>query len=238
MKRIILVILTVVLILNVATTFADTEKYEGSILFRGIPWGMSFTDAQQLFAKDGIQISSFMGSTYGSIRKIIEQDVLGYTDYNTYGVSWAYPKELMVAGFDVKQVDVYFAYRPDENKLVDPKNYDNLAFMLANYKFEPTDLQAATADMKAKLEKLYGDVDLTSSDSFLITRHYNYWLASDNSFVCLEDEEYTTTGTKAMYVWYGTLDADEWMKESNQVQYDFALKEEAEKFGTDNTDGL
>ena len=132
---------------------------------------------------------------------------------------------------------MYFAYRPNAEGNIDPDDKDNMVFMLAYYKFEPTDLEAATADMRTKLEKLYGDIDYTSSDDLVIKRHYDYWLAIDNTFVCLEDESYST-GTKAMYVWYGTLDADEWLKEANQIQYDAAKAEEASKFGSDDTDGL
>ena len=62
MKKILCMALVLLMLVG-ATASAEVNKYEGTITFRGIPWGTSFTEASTEFSKAGINIRSFMGST-------------------------------------------------------------------------------------------------------------------------------------------------------------------------------
>ena len=237
MKKLIIVLLVCSMLFSALVSFAK-EPITG-IIFRGIPWGSSYSEVINTLSKSGIKWESPISIKGRTIRNTIIDNKRHGFDYETgiyVNTDYKSPS-LSVAGYDTTRITLYFAYTTDDSgRLL--KDLEHTAFYLAKYEFVPTNLTAMTEDLITKLSTLYGKVDEMLSDSLVIENNYFLWYDNDGNIVGLENELYPITESKNIYISYGWGKGNSILKRANEIQYAEAIAEEVKKFGTDNTDGL
>ena len=218
----------------------ESERYDGTILFRNIPWGKDIDSVKNELNENGFNFyrddEGIMGQNYSTVGSIVHHQGDYSLDFASE-ISSLSVSNCQVAGYDVKQTQIFFAYLPDENGLIS-KNRKDTYFTLASYQILPEDLDYAIDDLKEKLTSLYGDYD-----DF---EHFNYgsmeftyyiWMSKiDNSFVALNRIDYSLA--PQLYIFYGTLDGTPIMAKAIQIQEEEAKKLEIENSKSGGTDGL
>lgn len=234
MKRLFVLLLALIMV-SISVYAAADDVYSTPILFKKIPWGTSYTDAVKQLGN--ISMRDIRETEYWHTMDDFMYTEGGFSDYNAKIGGYAYASSSSlegekVAGYDIDDLYMYFVYVPGDDGLL-IRDEDHTALIYAYYKINPKDLTAAYEDLTAKLTKLYGDVDGTQSDSFLITDNQNLWNGAEGTMVSLVSRDYESTGTKEIYIKYGFSGAEALM----QKAYDAIALEESIN-AADNTDGL
>ena len=208
------------------------------ITFRSIPWGSGY-DAT-------IDALSDAGITWKKPEKklgvLIADEVVSSLD----DASMNYPDicfvdsknvNLKVAGYDVNEVALYFAYTPDANGEI-THDTDNTSFYMAMYKIstDETGYPGVIRDLKKKLSDIYGtpkEVDL-SDDCNAVTKDYWQWKGSNGTFVYLNGEPNDVWNFFYVRLWYGTSEGDTLVKQAEKTQEDGVTK----KLREGGSDGL
>ncbi len=248
MKRILRSICCVVVIIIVsAYSIALAEQ---DIAFRKIPWGSSIPEAEKLW---DIPDYSFT---------VVENTVLGYeenyldvypslnqTKVPSGHTALSYMFGPQVAGYDIASIYLYFRYG-DAGNIKAP---ENAKFCAAQYGFNNiVDISGAYADLKGKLDSLYGkSIETTDEDSGTIygsegTQKYNsvekisVWTDSSNAKVYLVSKTSDNPDallTNYIYLVYLSPNYDDELHNTEAIATAFIMNEESEN-RSDSTDGL
>ncbi len=211
-------------------SFSFAEEME-TITFRGIPFGLTYAEAKPLLVDEGFLFDEYHGGYHTLMTSLIRGRSQGISEYVTLWSSTQKTDNLKIAGYDCTSVSVYFSENPDDGGKM---SWENRLFMLANYSFNVMDLDAVFDDFKDKLLAIYGEPDESLSE-----KNYIYWLAQDNTFVCLKKR---FIGKGSMFneiaVYYGTFDGTKWLQRVMEVKTKEALDKEHQLLNNGNTDGL
>ncbi len=232
MKKTICLVLTLLLLVPCFAALAEaaeepaTEIYAKPILFRGIPWGSTWEEAQKAFP-EGIEfdVSGYKG--FSSAEKyllwnsntIYSDEILG-NRYITTALNG-----LKVAGYPLSEIQLFFLGTSDGNgNLITDETHSALIY--TQYYFGPFKSKSARneafADLLDKLTALYGDIDVSRTD-----KSAYLWYGADGTMVSLIN----SSGT-AFMIRYGFSGADEMIELAHQIlNYGDVLD-------TSNTDGL
>lgn len=232
MKRIISLLLFVLIVVcNVA--LAD-DVYEKPILFRGIEWASSYTDALKGLP-EGIRMYDLDEDEYWY--PVIEYMFDPFNTLyraeigaSTYAMSSSL-SNVKVAGYPVEGLKLYFTFLPGDDGLL-IKDADHTALFYAYYRLEPKDPDAVYDDLVTKLTSIYGDVDATEKKSPYISYEMALWNGADGTMVSVMREDYPS-GTHNIYIKYGFSGGNDLM----EAAYNAIVLEETQSAAS-NIDGL
>lgn len=200
MKRIILMLFAVLLVLSIINVAVPENAKE--ILFRGIPWGSTYNETVSALLSDwGVRFREGEIITPRRIRSLINNSWSDYYDNEcgcyTYLATGSEIKQ--VAGYNVENVKLYFAFAPNDQGEIDQLP-ENTSFFLGQYTIKPKDLYAVYEDLKQKISSLYGKPAKERSDGFIIHYKYCYWYgANDTMVVIVTDDNWDSIYIN--YVW-------------------------------------
>lgn len=235
MKRIMVVLLTIMLLLSVGYSNAENTEDSNPILFRGVEWGVKQKDAEK--ALSGIKFNSPDTYTHWRSVKDFLTDAYPYTfyynsvlGYNLYATDSS-KSNLKVAGYQVNSIGLKFVYLTDDNGIL-VRDAEHSALITATYTFKVTDKKAVFDDLTDKLTSLYGEIDESYQDGYSIVNTINIWYGSEGTLVVLRYEKYSS-GSETLYLSYGFQGGDELI----EAAYRGAVKKEIQEAASD-TDGL
>ena len=239
MKKVL--VLALAFMLMIPAALASTE-YENEIQFRSTPWGISFTEADEVFSEYGL-----MGMTGESMKfyPIVQlySDTYDwdsspeYHDINIIGNCWN--KEFEVAGYKTSDIRLHFAYKVVDG-VITHEEPDSMMYG-AQYIFEPADADSMVNDLTSKLSGLYGDIDKDGTRSLNGIWDYKWWIwnGANNTAVSLTWED-CINGEYKDKVWisYFTNEGDDWLYAASDGEKERLLREERAGAASGNTDGL
>lgn len=239
MKKFISLLLVVVLSISITSGALAASD----ISFRNVPWGSSYSKARNTLS--GIRWYEYSGESHsadtindivgiGSDPKTINDNI------NMYSYSSSSLK-VSVAGYEVKEIKMYYAYTANNGTVTRSENDTSL--YAASYKFEPTDLDGVYADLTGKLTSLYGEPVDTQHDVSWTNDKYTYtiWNDANNNQVVLKlDDERESTWAigNYIYIYYVWGQADEALTTADNAVSAEKSASESQNYGNDNTDGL
>ena len=234
MKKVILLVMSLCFVI-MCVSFASAEGSNNVLItFRGIEWGTPVGDISDKIP-DGVKFfNPDLVSQLVSAKNFLYD---GNNDYYKGPVAYSVSarssslKNMKVAGYEVSGMYMYFAIVPGADGLP-TENVSDSALVMAYYKIEPKDPDAAYEDLCTKLTGLYGDADYSYEKSPYITYKYTVWYGSDGSAVSLVKEDYPS-GSHYIYIKYAAANADEVLKKA----YDALVLKES-KEAASNVDGL
>lgn len=230
-----------VLLLILGGVASANANHGSEILFRGLPWGISRTEAASSIA--GIDFISWTGESYSgcAIDEIItgKSKTFEYSDINIMDTS--YLGSLLVAGYETDSVNMYYAYIPTNGVLT--KTPEDSSLYAAEYTFKPENAAAAGDDLLGKLSSLYGEPSKTLFDTNLWKDEFafTYWYGANDTMVVLivEDEAKSTwplgEEIKIVYAWNG---GDQLLEQASEILKAEALQNESTKYGNGDVSGL
>ena len=228
MKKTLMTILVVCMLFSNA--FAE-ENSTSPILFRNIPWGSSMQTVLRSF--DGLSFSEPRDDYAGTVNHYIyENSDIRYTDYVCTKVYARQLNGMMVAGYELSNLYLYFAYTPDETRTL-PKDENHTAFTMGEYKIVPKDLSFVMNDLMQKLSRLYGEPVDHKTTGWSITHDIYVWRGADGTVVSLIGENYSS-GSTYIYIRYSFDGANEYY----QNAMDALAYEEMLNTDTDDVSGL
>lgn len=222
----------------------EESKELPEILFRGIPWGASYTEANSIVSD--LNIWNISGENFQTMStdEIVLGDYQGldfeYSDINI--VAPAYNGEIDVAGYTTSEINLYFSYIPVDGVLT--KTEDDSAFYGGQYIFEPKNLDEMKKDLGLKITELYGEPSKTSDDTDIWGNvyTYTYWDGMNNVQVVLKTVDSTkdTTGfyTDEIILSYIWKDGDKLLQEASDTLKKEAIAKESEAYGDGSKEGL
>lgn len=233
MKKLFSVFVVITMLFTCYSACADT--YESPILFRGIQWGSTVSEASSGLP-EGVRMYATRINEYWypMASTMFDESVNEYfkAELGCYEYARSTTLEnVKVAGYNIAGLYLYYVYVPGENGLL-IKDNANTALAYAYYKLEPKDPEAVYADLVKKLTSLYGDVDEHQKKSPYIVYEQNLWHGADGTMVSLVKEDYPS-GSHYIYIKYGYSGADELIAKA----YDAIVLEEMLNAAS-NTDGL
>lgn len=174
------ILLAVFCLAAFSTVLADSA--EDPILFRGIPWGTNYNDAISEF--EGWEDPSPNNISFDRIVYGLSSPVFGDNGF----LMQISPIGMKVAGFDLKDIYMYFVYPKDENGSVD-KNVENGMLCIAQYQLKAGKDQgeAAREDLNKKLSFLYGESELLYDSAAI---EFLAWHGADGTVVTLRNGNY------------------------------------------------
>lgn len=213
------------------------------IMFRGIPWGTSFTEvSNELFPEvgfKGIHGDSF--KTY-SVDDVILKDYAGI-DFEEGGINLiANSKygEMQVAGYTTKDVKAYFAFNVVDGVLSEAE--DDTSLYAAQYVFEPKDPTGMESDLIEKLTSTYGEPSKTSSDKSWngASIHYTFWDGANDTMVVLKviTQPKGSSYAHETYISYAWRMGDTLLQAANDAKVSEKLNSETAVQGNGDTSGL
>lgn len=230
----IIVSLVVILALSTGIAFAD------EITFRKVPWFSDYDTTMAALSdmdvswkkpekKLGILIADEVITSLDKAE--MDYPCICYVGCNKRNTS------VKVAGYDVEEVSLYFAYTPDKNGSIE-YDTDNTSFYMACYKIstDESGYAASIRDLKKKLSDLYGtpkEVDM-SSDCNSTTKDYYQWKGENNTFAYINGEPNDVWDYYYIRIWYGTASGDSLVKKAEKIQEDGNSK----KLQEGGSDGL
>ena len=203
-------LLAALLALSCASALA--EAYEEPILFRGIPWGTSYSQIAEKEVLDQISVQAGLGIAYNMG---YSKEPLG-TDEGTEGYAYfrgAFPN---VAGYPINGILFKFAMTPDENgQLVEDGNCT--ALYTAYYLLKVDDKETVLKDLSNKLSMVYGDMDLETDEG-------GVWYGADDTMVALRQVSWSSANIAIVY---GCAKGDDWLRAAQAViDAEFAMNTE------------
>ncbi|MBP3649603.1 MAG: hypothetical protein J6K73_07465 [Clostridia bacterium] len=233
MKKLISMLAVLTMLLTCYSAHADT--YESPILFRGIQWGATVSDASKGLP-EGVKMYATRVKEYWypMASTMFDENMNDYYKAELGCYEYAQSSTLenvKVAGYNISDLNLYYVYTLGENGLL-IKDDAHTALVYAYYKLEPKDPEAVYADLVKKLTSLYGDVDEHQKKSPYIVYEQNLWYGADGTMVSLVKEDYPS-GSHYIYIKYGYSGADDLVAKA----YDAVVLEEMLNAAS-NTDGL
>lgn len=227
-----IVALMAVLVLSTSIAFAD------EITFRKVPWKSDYQTTMN--ALNDMDVS--WRNPRDKLGILIADEVITSLDkpeldYPCICFVESRNCDTKVAGYDVNEVSLYFAYTPNGDGEID-HDVDNTAFYMACYKIstDESGYPATIRDLKKKLSDLYGtpkEVDM-SDDCNATTKDYYQWKGSNNTFVYLNGEPNDVWKYFYVRIWYGTSEGDTLIRNAEKTQEELGSK----KLREGGSDGL
>ena len=200
---------------------------DGEIVFRGIPWLVSISDAVELLCAEGelpegnLRAGEKMyswGKEYTSVSV-----PNGGFKYSISGLG----NKFFVAGYSVGDVYLYALYNHSDGNILREASSSRL--YKAEYFFDVKDKSVAYSGLFAKMCGVYGDPSDAGETG---SEKYAIWNGDDNTGVVLRFACYGGASLEYLSLSYGLANADVLIEELNAA---FAL--EAQKSAEEN-DGL
>lgn len=242
MKKKAILILSV--LLSIAQCSSVYAEYSEEILFRNTPWGISFTEADEIFGDFGIwNLSGEMMKTK-SVDDIVIGDYEGirFDNSEINIIANAHNGETDVAGYTTSEICLYFAFLPVDGILT--KSENDSAMYGAQYTFEPKNLNEMSNDLISKLTTLYGEPDKTTtrSDLWNVQYEYTYWYGANDTEAVLKkvdaSEDTTDLYDDEIIISYVWKKGDELLQNASDTVTLNAQSKEADVYGNNSTNGL
>lgn len=239
MKKVICGLLACIMIATPSIAATEDE-----ILFKGIPWATDIETVKN--SLETMRWSDWHGEgmdtcpTDSIIKDDLAYNRFAYTDINVHSIT--HNPDTKVAGYDIDEIDLYFAYVPDETGFINAENPDT-SFYAASYHLIFNDLNGACNDLTEKLSSLYGDYDnQESEEQWTKTKtEWTYWNGANDTAVVLKKEDNTENvfdlkdAITIIYVWYK---GDELLQNASDAIDKEKGSAESSVYGDGNTEGL
>lgn len=225
-------------------TIEKTYRNRKEILFGEIPWGTSYTDAENM--KQELEMYPISGDAFKtmSVDAVLLGDYEGvdfeYGDINIIGN--ALNGEIEVAGYKTSEVNLFFSYIPVDGVLT--RKEPDSSFYGAQYIFEPMNLEEMSNDLINKLSSIYGKPDKTTEDADMWSNEYTYtfWYGANDTELVLKtvDSKDDSTGfyEDEIVISYAWRKGDELLQSASDALKNSAIEKESNAYGNDSTDGL
>ncbi len=233
MKKLLAILIVCLLTFSAIFPVFAEETSLKPILFRGIEWGSSYSDVLAALPAE-IKFYDLQTDSNRTVSNYMLDESEGYFDGHVVGYTYARSSSLdgiKVAGYELAGLRLRFAWVPGNDGLLVEDNI-HTAFFFAEYEISPKDLDAAYADLTAKLTSLYGEPAATKTDGYIIDETYTVWYGGNNTMLVLLSKKYSS-GSKEILIRYGTTDGDEWLQEAYEA---LILKETLD--AASNVEGL
>lgn len=175
---------------SISHSHRDLTIADGEIVFRNMPWGTTYEDAERALAS-----TSYLGMSDHSRYRIagLNDLVTWFPKINNkwYSAGKAgilYTPDFKVAGYDVDKAVLYFAFLPNTDGIINTKCDTDM--FAAYYDINvPKELYTETIeDLQGKLSGLYGTIITTETEKNSdFTAIYNIWKGKNDSYVVLCD---------------------------------------------------
>lgn len=239
MKKMALSVLLV--LLTSLSVSANTEK---EILFREIPWESDMNTVKTSIGT--LRWGDWKGESVNTypIAQIVKGESaynrFAYTDINVHSI--AHDPGINVAGYEVDEIGLYFAYVPDADGKIDTES-PQTSFYAADYHLVFSDLDNACKDLTEKLTSLYGEPDNQESDeNWTKTKtELTYWNGTNGTSVILKKEDNTENTfdlDSAITLIYTYEKGDELLQNASDAIAKEKGDLESNIYGNGNTDGL
>ncbi len=215
MKKLTCLLLTLLLLVPCFAALAEaaeepaTEIYAEPILFRGIPWGSTWEEAQT-YLPEGIEYYETERndlSTVNGYLSVKDHKTLYGGEYlgKDYYTSKNKMNGMKVAGYELESMYLYFAGMSDDSGyLVTDETHS--ALLYTSYTFNVNNTDAVYEDLLGKLTSLYGNARMTGEDG-----RFNLWYGADGTMVSL------CQYYGYIYICYGFSGADALIEQAHQV---------------------
>lgn len=220
------------------------ERSEKEILFRDIPWGITYAEACDLMPEfDWYTMYFYMMKTY-SVDEIIYGDYEGI-DFENSGINMTaipfYNKETSVAGYTTSNIDLYFSFPVINGIMAQDEN--NSIFYGARYEFEPENTDDMYDDLKTKLSSLYGNPikEYSEADYLDIETTITVWEGANNTYVSLYADDVfdeVELWPDSLYISYAWGEGDAFLQAASDAVSAQAIEEESSIYGNDDLGGL
>ena len=228
-----------VLILSI-TTVCTAAEYENEIQFRNTPWGISYTEAKELFPEYGLWPITGEHMKFYPITELYSDqydfsNTPTYHDINIIGETTS--NKIDVAGYKTTNIELFFAYTVIDG-VITHEEADSRLYG-AKYTFEPADALAMIDDLKGKLSSLYGDIDEEGSDTGIVWDHkWWIWRGANQTAVSLTFQDEKDSERDKVWISYFTYEGDKWLYEASDGEKERLLRLEREGAANGGTDGL
>lgn len=230
MRKLLTAFISFVIALAVCGACAEGEN-DGQILFRGIPWGTSYTEIMGMLPEGIEMIDPYKDQYLTPINSMMahvkdgDRNLWEYIGIFIRISDFSPVKTVRVAGYDANDLRMYFAYTVGPDGRLDT-DLSHCRLYYADYNFssygEDTDIMQA--DLAAKMTALYGE-------AFYADGVY-YWFGKDATIASLTRSD-ANFGVETLRVSYGIAAGDEWRREA----YEAALRRDP-LIPDDSTEGL
>ena len=219
-----------------------TEFFTAPILFRGIPWGTSFSEVKSILKEYDVSGSSGDGMRVFTVEDYTVGDFAGkhYSSGNlNIRAHGSFFKKVEVAGYEANFY-LSFAYIPIDGVLTHEDS--DSALFAAQYEINPADVASAEKDLINKLSSLYGSGSRGKSETDLfggkITR--TVWDVTGEMKVVLKATAYGDGASSKdeitiSYVW---MRGNKLLDNAYDAEKNGAKNKEKQQYNNSNTDGL
>ena len=163
-KRVFAFILVITLALSFGTSLPAYAKYDKEILFRDIPWGCTAEEVIAYLSDMDIEWGDYYYAPYKDNTDIMINGAAKNPDYRTG--CWIQSTDVneKVAGYDLKSITLYFAFKD-----IDDKSVENTSFYMAINDFDLNNNET----LKDTVISMYGNFDKFDTVGKPII--YNIW---------------------------------------------------------------
>ncbi|MBR6187052.1 MAG: hypothetical protein IKQ41_12440 [Clostridia bacterium] len=210
MKKIACLLLTLILLVSCCAAFAEetaSGAYEKPILFRGIPWGSTWEEAQK-YLPEGIEYSLSAICRMSRVDSYMQFNDKLYNDEQLGRYYYASDSKklngMKVAGYALSGLYLYFAGTSDDSGYL-AMDETHGALLYAEYRINAHNYDAVFKDLLDKLTSLYGDADVTNDKG---TQYL--WYGADGTMASL-----ALRGD--ILIRYGFSGADALIEQAHQV---------------------
>ena len=220
---------------------AAEAEYDDEILFRGLPWGISYTEASRtLEGEKFYEYPPFLvpDDLHSLVDWFPDIHVRWLTSHVKFNDSYT---KINVAGYDLDELNLFFARTPDENGRI-REIKANTALYAAEYKidFPGKDFDKVVADLKQKLSDVYGKVYTTHKEDSGYwsseTSIYYIWKGKNETYACLCTHDKVFPEISIIYA---SREQEKKVKEAdNLIEAEKNENATPKPYDTDNKDGL
>ena len=228
---------SLILVLILAIPVANAQE----ILFREIPWGVTFSDVKDSLTTDFYILGPYESTMikWNGIDDV--DDVRIFFDAIDGYYLQAFPSsEIKVGGYSLSNLEMYFVWDIDTARNTVLSDINNSQFYFAQYKFDVIDAHATYSDLKEKLSLLYGIGDENSEGAgsgfsliknvgYQIFNKYTIWSGDNDTAVMLKltyHEPEPDSNDDTVSIIYANLSYMPKIDEIQKILLDEALEEE------------
>ena len=217
MKKLAAAVCALVLLFSASVSFAEASEKE--ILFRGFPWGVSYTEFTEALSEreSGALQHTIWG--YDFDYRMLGTGSNGGCDDIGFYVKTYLPSGERVAGYPVKCIYASFVYPAGEDGFL-VREKENASLIEADYYIDiygAEEQDLAFEDLTQKLTRLYGDCDYQSEGN---SNQHSVWYGANGTMVTLVDNSSHNGNTYTIEIRYSSEGAKE-LREQAQAAYDY-----------------
>lgn len=210
------------------------ENHPVEILFRGNEWGSTYQEVKKSYPNEILWSLPDSEKPYCVEYRLFGDDKVHKYDTDVgcrvkpYDFSLE-ENNFIAAGYPVIESNLYLAYVPENNGLIDHNN-PNTALYCASYSIKPNDMEFVYSDLTIKLSSLYGKpgFEFVKNKGEKYEMRYLSWFGINDTVVSL-----VWNGNTYINIRYGWLKGNELLAKA----YESLLLEE-KMTDSSNTDGL